>query len=480
MRGSGTCQEKIPGQIVGPRGTILQAAQGRMPCAGISARSHYCLICRLPLHFLASLTIIKEWMSRWRGRSAESAEFLPLWARNYYRARLRRPSHADSAASSPVEGGILVLFSHLLSKESVVGIDIGSSSIKVVCIEPTRQGPRISQVAICPTPHDSVKEGVVTNPAEVANAIQFALRSAGIKAATATTAIAGAGVTVRNVKVPNMGEDALRKSIRFEAGKFISSSIEDSIVEFDIVGDPDEEGQVSAVVVAAPRAMVETKVTAIEMAGLEPVSVDVEAFAFLRAFQSRPDSGIPAEGTIALLDMGASHTEINLVTNGEVALTRTIPIAGNNLSLAVRNACGCTDEEAEALKCSVNLQDLLQPATDETRDDTALKAVQPLVDELLREIRRSINYHQSQLPEGSDATVDTLLFTGGTARLKGLVDYTKSRLNMTAVIGSTVLSSMYDFSSAPEGVSEDDVPLLAVGIGLALKELPAASLSAVA
>lgn len=372
-----------------------------------------------------------------------------------------------------------MLFSHLLSKENPIGIDIGSNSIKVVCIEPTRQGPRLSQVAICPTPPNAVKEGVVTDPAEVANAIQFALRSAGIKAPTAAAAIAGAGVIVRNVKVPKMGEDALRKSIRFEAGKFISSSIDDSIVEFDIVGDADEEGQVNVVVVAAPRAMVETKVAAIEQAGLEPVSVDVEAFAFLRAFQSRPDSVIPAEGTIALLDMGASHTEINLVTNGEVALTRTIPIAGNNLSLAVRNACACTDEEAEALKCAVNLQDLLRPA-DEPRDDTALKAVQPLVDELLREIRRSINYYQSQLPEGSEAAVDTLLLTGGTARLKGLVDYTRSRLNMTAVIGSTVLSSMYDFSSASEGVSEDDVPLLAVGIGLALKELPAAALSAVA
>lgn len=372
-----------------------------------------------------------------------------------------------------------MLFSHLLSKENPIGIDIGSNSIKVVCIEPTRQGPRLSQVAICPTPPNAVKEGVVTDPAEVANAIQFALRSAGIKAPTAATAIAGAGVIVRNVKVPKMGEDALRKSIRFEAGKFISSSIDDSIVEFDIVGDADEEGQVNVVVVAAPRAMVETKVAAIEQAGLEPVSVDVEAFAFLRAFQSRPDSVIPSEGTIALLDMGASHTEINLVTNGEVALTRTIPIAGNNLSLAVRNACACTDEEAEALKCAVNLQDLLRPS-DEPRDDTALKAVQPLVDELLREIRRSINYHQSQLPEGSEAAVDTLLLTGGTARLKGLVDYTRSRLNMTAVIGSTVLSSMYDFSSASEGVSEDDVPLLAVGIGLALKELPAAALSAVA
>jgi type IV pilus assembly protein PilM len=373
----------------------------------------------------------------------------------------------------------VVFFSHLLSKESVVGIDIGSNSIKVVCIEPTKQGPRISQVAVCPTPPQAVKEGVVTSTAEVANAIQFAIRSAGIKAPTAVTAIAGPGVIVRNVKVPKMSEDALRKSIRFEAGKFISSSIDDSIVEFDILGDSDEEGQLNAVLVAAPRGMVETKVVAIEQAGLEPLSVDVEAFALLRALQCLPDSGIPAEGTVALLDMGASHTEINLITNGDLALTRTIPIAGNNLTVAIRNARGCTDEEAEEMKFSVDLQALMEQS-DESRDDAALRAVQPLVDELLREIRRSINYYQSQLPDGSDATVDTLILTGGTARMKGLVDYTKSRLNVTAIVGSPVLSSMYGFSSDPSGISVDDVPLLAVGLGLALKEMPVASLVAAA
>lgn len=370
-----------------------------------------------------------------------------------------------------------MFFSHLLSKESVVGIDIGSSSIKVVCIEPTRQGPRISQIAVCPTPPDIVKEGVVTNVAEVANAVQFALRSAGIKASAAVTAIAGSGVIVRNVKVPKMGEDALRKSIRFEAGKFISSSMDDSIVEFDILGDSEEEGQVNIVLVAAPRAMVETKVAALEQAGLEPLSVDVEAFALLRALQCRPDSGIPENGTVALLDMGASHTEINLISNGELALTRTIPIAGNNLSAAIRNATGCTDEEAEEMKHAVDLRDLLQPS-EEARENAALRAIQPLMDELLREIRRSINYYQSQLPDGSDASVDTLILTGGTARMKGLEDYTRSRLNVQAVVGSPVLSSMYDSSSAPEGMSEDDVPLIAVGLGLALKELPAVSQAA--
>lgn len=363
-----------------------------------------------------------------------------------------------------------MVFSHLLARESPVGVDIGSSSIKIVRAEPTKQGPRVSQVAICPTPANSIKEGVVNDVAEVASAIQFAMRSAGIKASGAIAAIAGPGVIVRHVQVPKMTEATLRKSIRFEAAKFISSPIEDSIVEFDILGDADQDDQMNIVLVTAPRMMVETKLSVLEQAGLEPLAVDVEAFALLRALQDPGCSEIPTEGTVALLDMGASHTEINLINKGELALTRTIPIAGVSLSAAIKNAKGCADVEAEEMKHSVNLGNLLEAAR-ENEDESVAKAVQPLVDELLREIRRSINFYQSQLPEGTDTGIDALILTGGTARLQGLGAYTKSRLNVPVVIGSPGLANVFDFSSAPKSLSADDVPLLMVGFGLATKDL---------
>lgn len=371
-----------------------------------------------------------------------------------------------------------MVFSHLLAKENLVGVDIGSSSVKIVCAEPAKQGTRVSQVAICPTPCGSMKEGIVNDPAEVASAIQFAMRAAGIRASGAIAAIAGPGVVVRHVKVPKMTEAALRKSIYFQAGKYISSSVEDSVVEFEILDDADEDGQMNIVLVAAPRAMVESKVSALELAGLEPVAVDVEAFALLCAFRGSGCPEIPMQGTVALLDMGASHTEINLVSQGELALTRTIPIAGAGLTGAIKNAKSCTDAEADEMKHSVNLEHLLAAASEE--DQSVVKAIQPLVDELLREIRRSINYYQSQLPDGTDTAIDGLVLTGGTAQLGGLAAYTKSRLNVPVTVGSSVLTEVFDFSSYPTDLTADDIPLLAVGFGLALKELQPCALGAAA
>lgn len=363
------------------------------------------------------------------------------------------------------------MLSQLLAHDSAVGVDIGSNSIKLVHAEPTKQGVRISHIAMCPTPPDSVKEGVVVNVPEVAAAIQFAMRSVGIRTSSAITAIAGPGVVVRNVQVPQMSEQVFRKTISFEASKYISASVDDSVVEFEILGAAGEAGQMSALIVAAPRPIVDSKVAAIEEADLEPIAVDVEAFATFRTLIEYSSDESLRTGTLAILDIGASHTEINLVCNGKLELTRTIPIAGRSLTNAIKNAESCTDEEAEQFKHTLDMNELIGlPAGSVT--SPGLKVVQSLVDEMLREVRRSVNYYQSQLPDGvSDTTVTRLLLTGGTSRLKGLQPYASSRLNVEVSSGSAILSSMVNQSLYPGEISEEDVPLLTVAFGLAVKEL---------
>jgi type IV pilus assembly protein PilM len=361
-------------------------------------------------------------------------------------------------------------FPRLVANDSVVGIDIGSRVIKIMHAELVKQGVRVTHVAMCPTPPASVKDGVVVDTTAVASAIKFALRLQGIKTTGAVAAIVGPGVTVRQVQMPKMSESALRKSIRFEAGRFISTSIEDSIVEFDILKDPIEEGHMNVVLAAAPRAMIDSRVIVLEEAGLEPLAIDVEVFAAMRALVDYGDDTSIRTGTIAMLDMGASHTEINLISNGRLALTRTIPIAGDSLSNAIKNAEGCNDDEAERKKYALDLTDLIGLPPGST-DDATLRVVQSLIDELLREIRRSINYYQSQLGEGtSDAVIKTLYLSGGTSRLSGLAEYTKSRLGIDVTSANPMLIRLLQQAEL-SGTGEEDIPLLGVAFGLAVREL---------
>lgn len=362
-------------------------------------------------------------------------------------------------------------FSQLFAKEGLLGVDIGSSNIKILCAEPSKHGPSVVHAAICPTPPESVKEGVVINVADVASAIQFAVRSSGIKMNSAISAVAGPGVMVRNIQVPKMSEQNLRKSIAFEAGKYISSSVEDSVLEFEIIGDTADGAQMNVVLVAAPRAMIDSRVDVLEAAGLDPVAVDVEAFASMRALIDNGSDASLSDRTVALLDVGATHTEINLVSKGSLSLSRTIPIAGMSLTHALKNALSCDDNEAEQAKYSIDLSELASLPPGSTADP-GLKAVQSLVDELLREIRRSINYHQSQLPEGStDTSVDCLVLNGGASRLKGLEEYAKSRLNIETKVGKSLLNEvMSDSTLSSNGLVAEDIPLFVVSLGLAVKD----------
>ena len=232
----------------------------------------------------------------------------------------------------------------IFGKETVAGVDIGSRMIKVVQAEPGGPGRwRISRAALGATPPDAVRDGVVVDRRRRPGAARAAAGRS-IDANGAAAAISGASVIVRHVKMPRMAESVLRKSVRFEAGKYISSSVEDSPIEFEITGPvPGEDDKMGVMLVAAPNDMVESRLLTLAEAGLEPVAIDIEAFALQRALldlsATRPGDGI----TLALLDIGAVTTDVNIVTNGRFALTRNIYIAGDNFTRALKAVSPQTD-----------------------------------------------------------------------------------------------------------------------------------------
>lgn len=363
-------------------------------------------------------------------------------------------------------------FSNLFGKDRVIGIDVGSALIKIVELDSSPHGWRLSRGVVHPTPPESCHDGMVTNTEAVVEAIKDALRGADIQATGAVAAVSGSQVLVRQVQVPKMPESILRKSIRFEAAKYISASVDDSIVEFEVLDANISDGQMQIMLVAAPRDLVESRVAVIEGVGLEPLVVDVEAFALSRSLIEFSTDTSRAGETIALVDMGAGHTDLNIVAGGHFALTRNIPIAGSNLTQAIRSLTGCGDAEAEALKKRLRIGPILADSEgppDESLQKAA-RAIQPLMDELLREIRRSLHYYQSQFPEGTaQAVVNRLLLTGGTSRLIGLPEYISAKLGISATLINLLGDGTIDRGSLTEEDAEFEGPLFAVAAGLSLK-----------
>ena len=367
-----------------------------------------------------------------------------------------------------------MVLSSLFSKQSSVGIDMGSNCIKAVEVVPTVQGWELANAAVTPTPADSIKDGVIVDVSAVSSEIRTMLKNAGIRSTGAICGISGSQVIVRQVQFPKMPEAFLRKSIKYEASKYISSSMEDSIVEFEILGDAEEPGNMSVMLVAAPREMVESRVSALETAGLEPLVMDLEAFALIRSLVEFSSTDRYLHQTVALVDMGASHTDVNVISRGEFALTRNIPIAGVSFTNAIRSLTGATFDEAEQMKLEMARGVPLDQISAAQTENRSWKVVQPLLDEMIREIRRSINYYHSQFPEGNvDSFVSKVVLTGGSARMPGMDAYISAKLNIPTEIACVFKQSAIETDRVSDAFVEEHGPVLAVGTGLALKELTA-------
>lgn len=365
-----------------------------------------------------------------------------------------------------------VMFNSLFSKESTLGLDIGSSFIKAVEIVPTSQGWELANAAVTPCPKDAIKDGAIINIVEVSHAIKSMLKEAGIKATGSICGISGSQVIVRQVQFPKMNESLLRKSIKYEASKYISSSVDDSVVEFEIIGDTEDGNLMNVWLVAAPNEMIDSRVKVLDSAGLEPLVIDVEAFSMIRSLVEFSSTDKYLEQTVAMVDMGASHTDVNVVSKGEFVLTRNIPIAGDSFTNAIKSLAGSTFEDAEKMKLEMASGYALDQISTLQPDNRTWKVVQPLLDELIREIRRSINYYHSQFPEGSNESfVGKIILTGGSARMPGMDSYISSKLNIQTEIADVFRQSAISTGKVNKQFVQEYGPILAVGVGLALKEL---------
>lgn len=364
------------------------------------------------------------------------------------------------------------MLSSLFTRESGLGIDIGSHCIKAVEILTTSRGWELVNAAVTPCPRESVKDGVIVNILAVSQAIKTMLRDSGIKATGTVCGISGSQVIVRQVQFPKMPESSLRKSIKYEASKYISSSVDDSVTEFEIIGDADDPAQMNVWLVAAPREMVDTRVSVLESVGLEPLAVDIEAFALIRSLVEFSSSDKYLRETVALVDMGACHTDVNVLSKGEFALTRNIPIAGDSFTNAIKSLTGGSYEEAEQTKLELTKTCPLDRIGAEQPDNRTWKVVQPLLDELIREIKRSINFYHSQFPEGSmEQFVGKIVLTGGSARMPGMDAYIASKLNIPTEIADVFKESAITTSETISSLASENGPVLTVATGLALKEL---------
>ena len=352
---------------------------------------------------------------------------------------------------------------HVLSRfrrrrASLVGVDIGSSAVKAVELTRCAGGEMVARAGVRPVPPASIVEGAIVARAGVADAVRGLLEATGIRGREVALSLPGSAVVAREITMPRMDPAELAGSIAWEAERHIPYELQDVNLDYQVVDRGDDTGRSPAMTVllaAAKKATIAEYAATIAEAGCVPAVVDVAAFALQNAYAM---DGGPADGrSVALLDAGASTTNINIVRSGRSVLTRDIPAGGNAYTDALRSAHALSLEQAERLKRGTAGGE--EPGEYEP-------VLREVTEHLLLEVEKTFDFFTASR---SADRLDRIVLSGGASRGRGLAAAMAGRFGVPLERFDPFRHITLDDASAAEGDPADVAATAGVATGLALR-----------
>ena len=362
-------------------------------------------------------------------------------------------------------------------KNHLVGLDIGSHSIKVVEIKHTKKGMTLKNVGLIGLPHDAIVEGSIKEPEIVASGLKSLFTNLKIKNRNVAASISGYSVIVKKISVSRKDKIDLERSIHDEAEQYIPFDINEVNLDFDILtpepdsgageaggrddrGGPEESGHMEVMLVAAKKDIIEDYVTLLQSAGLNPSVLDVDSFALQNAFEMALGDEQETDGSYALINVGAEELGINVVWKGVSLFTRDSGFGGSQITEAIMSRLKVPWEEAEKIK--------LGGAVPEKESLVFEETFISVVSDWVQEIKRALDFVTNTYPE---ATISRLVVSGGACRIPGFQRYLQNETGIPVReldpfrnlnVNEKVFDRMYLNYMAPQA---------AVAVGLALRSI---------
>jgi type IV pilus assembly protein PilM len=342
---------------------------------------------------------------------------------------------------------------------SSIGLDLGTSAVRAAQVAQTKNGLALTGFGQVALPAGAMVDGEIRDPGPISEAIAQLWKRAKFRSKRAIIGVANQRVVVRQVDVPFLEEKEFRSSMRFQLADHIPMPVETAELDFQIVEDyvtEDQEHMMRVLLVAASTEMVESFLSVVGDAGLQPGGVDLAPFAVARAVSpaARGETGVA--GSEAIIDVGAGVTNIIVHHNGEARFVRILLVGGEDVTLALQEALDLSYEEAEATKFDIAA--MSGPAE-------AHSIVDQRVDSLVEEVRGSIDYYSSQ--EDSEP-LSSIVLTGGGSLTPGLVP----KLERTLGLHVQTSRPLGDFDVSRSGLSPEQIdqiePVAAAAVGLAV------------
>ncbi|MFF1878189.1 type IV pilus assembly protein PilM [Leifsonia sp. NPDC058230] len=342
---------------------------------------------------------------------------------------------------------------------SIVGIDVGSSTIRAVEVaDAGKARPTLVRHFEVPLPEGAVSRGEVLEPNTVAAALRQLWSQGGFKSKDVVLGMGNQRVLARDLTVPKMSRARIRETLPYQVQEMLPVPVADALLDFYPISESESDAGpvIHGLLVAAVKDAVLGNVKATQLAGLTTVEVDLIPFALTRVLLGR--RRVP--GTVALIEIGANTTSVVIATDGVPQFVRIIPTGGADLTQALKLELEIESGEAERLKATIGLA----REVTSVEEQRVVEVIYRVTSELLTSLRNTVNYFVNTHP---DAPVRELVVTGGGAQLPGLTDALSEMTRLPVEVGDPFHTVALSRNLSAD-VLRQNRSSLAVALGLAL------------
>lgn len=358
--------------------------------------------------------------------------------------RLRRLFTASLSELNPLRG-----------EERYLAVDVGSSTIKLIEVRGRVGQMRVLNATSLPTPAGAIQNNMVFEVPPVAEAIRAVREACGVRARKVMTVVPGPAVIIKRVTLPVQTAAELENTILFEAGNFIPEDLENVNLDYQITDYLEDGKRMEVLLVAAKKDIVTSYTETIRAAGLVPVLVDVDYFCLENMFETVYEP--PAEsGAIALVNIGARYSSINILKGGRSTFTGDVPVGGRDVSEALMRDLGVDADRAEVLKAS--------GAEGELGEQVAA-VLEASTGALIDEIHHALSFFWTA---ATDETIDKVYLSGGMARMAGFAEQLAERVGAPVEIANP-FGAVHIEPAADTPTLRQQAPEFAVAMGLAIR-----------
>lgn len=345
--------------------------------------------------------------------------------------------------------------------KNLVGVDIGTSSIKVCELKEGRRGTSLVRFGYAPLPPQAIVDGQVMDSTSVVSTLVKVMRDAKIRQKDVAVSVSGQSVIIRKITVPMMTPAELSEQIQWEAEQHIPFDIKDVEVDYQVLKRRPEASQMDLLLVAAKKDHINDYAALVRSAKLRPVVCDIDAFTVQNLFEFT--RGIVDDKTIALLNVGAGLASLNIISGGVSGFTREIAAGGNSVTEQIQKQLSIPFEQAEDYKCGGQAG---VPTPAGIVPQQAISVIEAAADTIAAEIQRSLDFYMAT---SGETEISCVYLSGGTANLPFLAQSIQRRTRVAVEIWSPTEKLQVDTKSVDPVQLALRAPQLTVALGLALR-----------